>query len=197
MPTNTAHAPSSSTSPRLLGKKILVTGSSKGIGRGIAVRFAQEGADVVINYNSDPNGAEEALAEVKAAGLEGRIEFPGECGEHALEDLYHTASLFVLPSYYEGYGMAFAEALVRGLPVVGTTGGAVPHTVPSAASILVHPGDVNALADALGHLLAGSIGAGRRAKLATAARQHALKLPGWERAVATFARAVLELTPDS
>ncbi len=34
---------------RLLGRKVLVTGSSKGIGRGIAIRLAQEGADVVIN----------------------------------------------------------------------------------------------------------------------------------------------------
>jgi NAD(P)-dependent dehydrogenase (short-subunit alcohol dehydrogenase family) len=36
-------------SDRLLGRKVLVTGSSKGIGRGIAIRLAQEGADVVIN----------------------------------------------------------------------------------------------------------------------------------------------------
>jgi glucose 1-dehydrogenase len=53
---------------RLAGKIALVTGSSKGIGRGIAARFAQEGADVVINYNSDPAGAEEAVGEVRAAG---------------------------------------------------------------------------------------------------------------------------------
>ena len=58
-------------SSRLLGRRVLVTGSSKGIGRGIAVRFAQEGADVAINYNSDPRGAEEALAEVEAAGRRG------------------------------------------------------------------------------------------------------------------------------
>jgi glucose 1-dehydrogenase len=58
---------------RLAGKKALVTGSSKGIGRGIAVRLAQEGADVVINYNSDPNGAEEALAEVRALGRRGVV----------------------------------------------------------------------------------------------------------------------------
>lgn len=58
-------------STRLLGRKALVTGSSKGIGRGIAVRLAQEGADVVINYNSDPRGAEEALAEVTALGRKG------------------------------------------------------------------------------------------------------------------------------
>jgi glucose 1-dehydrogenase len=50
-----------------------VTGSSKGIGRGLAVRLAREGADVVINYNSDPGGAEEALAEVQALGRRGAV----------------------------------------------------------------------------------------------------------------------------
>jgi glucose 1-dehydrogenase len=58
---------------KLEGKKALVTGSSKGIGRGIAVRLAREGADVVINYNSDPQGAEDALAEVQAFGRRGAI----------------------------------------------------------------------------------------------------------------------------
>src|SRR3954454_12804183 len=58
---------------RLAGRKVLVTGSSKGIGRGIAVRLAKEGADVAINYNSDPRGAEEALAEVEALGRRGAI----------------------------------------------------------------------------------------------------------------------------
>jgi glucose 1-dehydrogenase len=57
----------------LEGKKALVTGSSKGIGRGIAVRLAREGADVVINYNTDPKGADEALAEVQAFGRRGAI----------------------------------------------------------------------------------------------------------------------------
>src|SRR5205814_2296438 len=101
----------------------------------------------------------------------------------------------VLPSYYEGYGMALTEALARGLPVVSTTGGAVPFTVPGAAGILLPPGDEAALADALGHLLAGPAGTARRAKLASAAREHALKLPSWDRAAGTFAKAVLELAP--
>lgn len=58
---------------RLKNKIALVTGSSQGIGRAIAVRFAQEGADVVINYNRTATGAEEALAEVEAAGRCGLI----------------------------------------------------------------------------------------------------------------------------
>ena len=60
-------------SDRLLGRKVLVTGSSKGIGRGIAVRFAQEGADVVVNYNSDPRGADEVLGEILSLGRRGAI----------------------------------------------------------------------------------------------------------------------------
>jgi glucose 1-dehydrogenase len=55
----------------LTGKNVLVTGSSKGIGRGIAARLAVEGANVVVNYHSDPKGAEEALLEVTAHGVKG------------------------------------------------------------------------------------------------------------------------------
>ena len=73
MDSSTLTAPIGTRSDRLLGRKVLVTGSSKGIGRGIAIRLAEEGADVVINYNSDPRGAEEALAEVEALGRHGAI----------------------------------------------------------------------------------------------------------------------------
>src|SRR5438034_10734376 len=73
MDSSTLTVPVGTRSDRLLGRKVLVTGSSKGIGRGIAIRLAEEGADVVINYNSDPRGAEEALAEVEALGRRGAI----------------------------------------------------------------------------------------------------------------------------
>jgi glucose 1-dehydrogenase len=53
---------------RLTGKVALVTGSSQGIGQAIAIRLAQEGASIVINYRSHPEGADETLAKVKAAG---------------------------------------------------------------------------------------------------------------------------------
>jgi glucose 1-dehydrogenase len=52
---------------KLKGKVALVTGSSQGIGQAIAIRLAQEGASVVINYRSHPEGAEETLS--KAASI--------------------------------------------------------------------------------------------------------------------------------
>ncbi|MFN7947661.1 MAG: glucose 1-dehydrogenase [Blastocatellia bacterium] len=58
---------------KLKDKIALVTGSSQGIGRGIAERFAQEGADVVINYVGNVERAQEALRAVEAAGRRGLI----------------------------------------------------------------------------------------------------------------------------
>src|SRR5262245_33501321 len=58
---------------RLANKVALITGSSKGIGRAIAECFAQEGADVIIDYNRTLSGAEETLRNVEAAGRRGLI----------------------------------------------------------------------------------------------------------------------------
>jgi NAD(P)-dependent dehydrogenase (short-subunit alcohol dehydrogenase family) len=55
--------------PMLLqGKTALVTGASKGVGKGIALELARNGCDVAINYNSDAQGAEAAAAEVLSLG---------------------------------------------------------------------------------------------------------------------------------
>ncbi len=76
---------------RLENKIALITGSSQGIGRGIALRFAQEGADVVINYNRTAKGAEEALREVEATGRRGLI-VQADLGNTAdIKRLVHTA----------------------------------------------------------------------------------------------------------
>lgn len=58
---------------KLEGKVALVTGSSQGIGQAIAQRLATEGANIVIDYRSHPEGAEETLSKVEAAGRKGII----------------------------------------------------------------------------------------------------------------------------
>ena len=132
-------------------------------------------------------------SQVVDAGLADRVRFVGECTPDVLDQLYHSSSLFVLPSHDEGYGMALSEALARGLPVVSTTGGAIPGTVPADAGILVPPGDDRALAAALDDLLTDG---SHRQRLATAARVHAATLSDWSHASAAFALAVAELAAD-
>jgi len=56
---------------KLEGKVALVTGSSGGIGQAVALRLASEGADVVIDYRSHPEGADETLSKVEAVGGKG------------------------------------------------------------------------------------------------------------------------------
>ena len=56
---------------KLEGKVALVTGSSGGIGQAIAIHLAEQGADVVIDYRSHPEGAQETLSKVEAVGRKG------------------------------------------------------------------------------------------------------------------------------
>jgi NAD(P)-dependent dehydrogenase (short-subunit alcohol dehydrogenase family) len=53
---------------QLSAKTALVTGASKGVGKGIALELARQGCDLAVNYNSDSNGAEATCAEIRAMG---------------------------------------------------------------------------------------------------------------------------------
>ncbi len=53
---------------RLAGKAAVVTGSSRGVGRAVALAYAKEGADVVVNYSSSAQAAQEAVAEIEQLG---------------------------------------------------------------------------------------------------------------------------------
>jgi glycosyltransferase involved in cell wall biosynthesis len=104
-----------------------------------------------------------------------------------LAELYGRSDLFVLPSRYEGFGMAYAEAIAHGLPVIGTTAGAIPETVPAQAGVLVPPGDTGALAAALRRLIENSV---ERARLAAGARGAAVRLPTWRGSAELFSQAI-------
>ena len=81
--------------------------------------------------------------------LRTRIALVGELLGEALAHEYGQADIFVLPTWHETYGMVFTEAMSAGLPIVTTTAGAVPQTVPQSVGVLVPPGAVDALSFAL------------------------------------------------
>jgi glycosyltransferase involved in cell wall biosynthesis len=135
----------------------------------------------------DPERATRLMERIEALGLAGRIRLLGELPPALLAGEYARADLFVLASLFEGYGMAFAEALAHGLPVLGTTGGAIADTVPAGAGLLVEPGSVRGLREALARLLTD---ADLRRRLAAGAAGAGARLPDWPTAAARFAEAI-------
>ena len=143
--------------------------------------------ECVGSLERDPHCAAAVRRAIDARRLGGRIALLGELPAAGLDAAWRRADAFVLASLHEGYGMAFAEALVRGLPIVATRAGALPETVPADASLQVPPGDVGALREALRSLLGD---AALRAMLAAGARRAGAALPDWPTAVARWAGAV-------
>lgn len=125
-------------------------------------------------------------------GLGERVRMAGRVTDEELRRLYSSATVFVLATRYEGYGIVFDEALVHGLPIVSCRTGAVPDTVPPEAGLLVPPDDPEALADALARLLSDG---NMRARLTEAARCAGARLPGWPD-TARVAGEVLDGLPE-
>ena len=136
----------------------------------------------------DPVTVRRLREELRALGLERRVSLSGEVDLAGLARLYDRTDLFVLATEYEGYGMAVAEALARGLPVISTPTGAIPELVNDEAGILVRPGDSEALAAALTRVLGDSQ---LRERFRDGASRVRERLPTWETAVAQMA-SVLE-----
>ena len=139
----------------------------------------------------DATAAARLHSDIARHGLADRIAVLGAVSAEQLATLYDTADLFVLASYFEGYGMAYSEALAHGLPVIGTRAGAIPDTVPPDAGLLVPSGDAAALADALHRVLTDSA---LRQRLAQGAIAEARQLPTWPQSGTIFAGALERLT---
>lgn len=101
----------------------------------------------------DPAETTRIKAMINQHNLGQRVKLLGALGQDELDRLYAGADLFVMPSHFEGYGMVIGEAMVRGLPIVATTGGALGETLPDGAGIKVAPGDAIALRAAIEDML--------------------------------------------
>ena len=89
---------------------------------------------------------------INKLGIEKSVQFTGRIDNWEYVHEYARASMAVVPSVYEGFGLPAGEAMACGVPVISTTGGALPEVVGDAG-ILVPPADSGALKRAITTLL--------------------------------------------
>jgi glycosyltransferase involved in cell wall biosynthesis len=142
---------------------------------------------IAADPSRSPETARALAAQVASLHLIDRVELAGVVTDERLAELYANADLFVLPSRYEGYGMAYTEAIAHGVPVIGTTAGAIPEAVPAGAGVLVAPDNLEELTLALMRLVGHP---DERARLTAGARAAAATLPTWDDAGRQFAQAL-------
>lgn len=92
---------------------------------------------------------EKVRALVKEKGLDKNISVPGWIDEDEKLRYLKDAATVVLPSYHEGLPVAILEGMAAGKAIISTVVGAIPEVVGEENGILVKPGDVPALAEAL------------------------------------------------
>lgn len=78
---------------------------------------------------------EEIFEKVKNLGLEKRVTFTGFIDEEKIAEILNNAQCFVLPSFYEGFGIPVVEAMACGCPVACSNTSSLPEIAGSAASL--------------------------------------------------------------
>lgn len=146
------------------------------------------------SFDRDLTATENLRRQIARANLQDRVHLLGALTDEALADEYDRATLFVLPSHFEGYGMAFTEAMARGLPIVACEGGAVTTTVPAGAGVFVAPGDAKALSVKLRWLLTHPDEIRKRAD---ASWKHAANLPRWKDTAVKIAAVLKDTAKDA
>jgi glycosyltransferase involved in cell wall biosynthesis len=117
---------------------------------------------------------------IRRLGLEGSVRFVKGVTTERIVELYAEAELACVPSLYEGFSLPAVEAMGCGVPVVGTTGGAVPEVIgrDGETAIVVPAGDPDALAQGILRALGD---AELRARLGAAGRERALARFTWRK----------------
>jgi glycosyltransferase involved in cell wall biosynthesis len=135
------------------------------------------------------------LERVANLGLAGAVEFTGRVPAETIARAYAEATLAVVPSLYEGFGFPAGEAMACEVPLVSSSGGALPEVVgeDGRCGLLVPPKNAEALAGAIDTLLDQPA---RRAAMGKAGRARVLEHFTWrraaERTVAVYREAISE-----
>jgi glycosyltransferase involved in cell wall biosynthesis len=141
----------------------------------------------IVGAPRDRAHAEALITLAAELGIAARITFAGELVADALEAAWQSADIFALATRYEGYGMAIAEALKRGLPIAVTDGGAAGALVTPRVGVVCPVGDHVTLSNALRRMIFDHT---LRHEMADAAWEAGRALPDWPTQARAFAAAL-------
>jgi teichuronic acid biosynthesis glycosyltransferase TuaC len=102
-----------------------------------------------LTYIGDGPGGDQLRRRAKDAELETRISLANSCSSEEVAQWLAASNVLALASYAEGSPNVILEALSCGRPVIGTNVGGIPDMINEECGILIAPGDVPALADAI------------------------------------------------
>jgi len=106
----------------------------------------------VVGKALDPDYLSSIESLVRRRELTGRVVLHGYISRDSLQQMMNQADVLVVPSFMEGYGIVYAEALGYGVPVIATTAGGAGEVITDDCGILVDPGDVEQLRKVLASL---------------------------------------------
>lgn len=144
--------------------------------------------ELLLVSRPQPGGKTEQL--VRRLGLEDRIRFVSGISTEQMVQYYAEATVAVVPSIYEGFGLPAGEAMACGVPVVSTDGGALPEVVGDAG-VIVPAKNAQALSAAIEQLL---LDPAQRAELARRGRARIIDKFSWDvcaREMVAYYRRVL------
>lgn len=163
-----------------LGNRLLVVNSGdtplKGLKyllEAVKVIRGQREIELVIVGKPMKNGYTEGL--IESLGIGDCVTYTGKIDTQELVRQYSLATIVVVPSVYEGFGLPAAEAMSCGAPVISTTAGALPEIV-GEAGILVPPASTEALVKAIIALLDAPE---RRRQLGEAGQRRVRRMFNW------------------
>ncbi len=145
--------------------------------------------NVIGSIDVDPKYAADMEKLVGSLGLSACVHFCGILNGEALIDELRKAQVMVIPSYYEGFGIAVLEGMAFGLPAIGTTAGAIPQLVTDGKNgYLIEPGNDETLANRL-----ATLASDRQLllRLSFNARQRFQFQPTWEQSMQTVREFLL------
>ena len=141
--------------------RVIVTNSADTPLKGLfflfqAVAELSKTQDIQVTVVGEPKKDGDIAKLVRKLGIGHCIRFTGRIDDREFVRQYARATVAVVPSVYEGFGLPVGEAMACEVPVISTTGGALPEVVGNAG-ILVPPANSSALAKAIGELLANPL----------------------------------------